>query len=102
MPLVLPHVPRKKGCFPSIDPVFVACQVLISIFTDTDALSPVPATAEEDEDAEHPMLTFNVYCPKLSKSADIDLPHAMQKMMTGKIRCGYVQGVPLPCRQYAS
>eukprot|EP00904_Undaria_pinnatifida_P005397 jgi/Undpi1/1988/HiC_scaffold_12.g05375.m1 len=59
-------------------------EVVITVFVETDQSLPVPATKVEDEDADQPTLIFNLYCPKLSKSADVDLPHAMQKIMTGK------------------
>lgn len=65
-------------------PKFCLCQVVITVFLEADEPSPVPATEAEDENVEQPTLIFNVYCPKLSKSADVDLPHAMQNMMTGE------------------
>lgn len=68
---------------------FFLCQVVITVFVETDASSPVPEIGAEDGfgdgDAEQPTLIFNLYCPKLSKSVDIDLPHAMQKTMAGDI-----------------
>ena len=64
--------------------VFISYQVVITVFVETDQSLPVPATKVEDEDADQPTLIFNLYCPKLSKSADVDLPHAMQKIMTGE------------------
>lgn len=67
--------------------VFFSCQVVITVFMETDASSPVPEMAVEDGDgdAKQPTLIFNLYCSKLSKSTDVRLPHAMQKMMTGDI-----------------
>lgn len=65
-----------------------APQVVVTVFAETIALSPVPASVVQDsdtEDGEGPTLTFNLYCPKLSQSADIDLPDAVQKMMTGEM-----------------
>ena len=64
-----------------------ASQVVVTVFAETNALSPDPASVAQDSDTEGgegPTLTFNLYCPKLSQSVDIDLPHAMQKMMTGE------------------
>lgn len=65
--------------------IFFSCQVVITVFVEIDASSPVPEMAAEDGDgdAEQSTLIFNVYCPKLCKSADVNLPHAMQKMMAG-------------------
>lgn len=65
-----------------------ALQVVITVFAEDKALSSVSASAARDcnnEDGEGPTLTFNLYCFKLSQSVDIDLPHAMQKMMTGEM-----------------
>lgn len=65
-----------------------ALQVVITVFAETNALSPVPASVAQDsdtEDGEGPTLTFNLYCSKLSQSVDIGLPDAMQKMMTGEM-----------------
>eukprot|EP00903_Cladosiphon_okamuranus_P017650 g16254.t1 len=64
-------------------------EVVITVFAETNALSPLQglATQAQDsdtEDGEGPTLNFNLYCPKLSQSVDIDLPHAMQKLMTGR------------------
>eukprot|EP00752_Nemacystus_decipiens_P012886 g11406.t2 len=62
-------------------------EVVVTVFAETDLLSPVPAPVAQDsdiEDGEGPTLTFNLYCPKLSQSVDIGLPHALQKMMTGR------------------
>lgn len=69
------------------DLLLCARQVVITVFAETDALSPVPAVFGQDnaEDDHRPTLTFNLYCPKLSESVDIDLPHDMQKMMTGEV-----------------
>lgn len=63
-------------------------QVVVTVFAETDAMLPVQATMAQDEEGEQPRLTFNLYCPKLSKSTDVDLPHAMQKMMTGELHYG--------------
>lgn len=63
-------------------------QVVVTVFAKTDAMVSVQVTKAQDEEGDQPTLIFNVYCPKLSKSADVDLPHAMQKMMTGELHCG--------------
>lgn len=77
---------------PTLD--FFSCQVVITVFMETDASSPIPEMAVEDGDgygdAEQPTLIFNLYCSKMSKSADVHLPHAMQKMMTGDISWWHV------------
>ncbi|CAM9212025.1 unnamed protein product [Ectocarpus sp. 13 AM-2016] len=62
-------------------------EVIITVFGKTDAISSVSAMAADDDDAdddERPPLIFNLYCPDLTESVDIDLPCAMQKMMTGR------------------
>lgn len=62
--------------------------MIVTVFAETNALSPDPASVaqgNDDEEDEGPTLTLNLYCSKLSQSVDIDLPHAMQKMMTGEI-----------------
>lgn len=68
--------------------LFPVVQVVITVLAEMDALSSVPAMSDQDDgagDAEQSGLIFNLYCPKLSESIDVDLPHAMQKMMTGKV-----------------
>lgn len=63
----------------------LAClpQVVVTAFAAEDFVTVVPASTIGSQDTEQPKLIFNVYHPKLSKSADIDVPHSMQKMMTG-------------------
>lgn len=63
-------------------------QVIITVLAETDALSAVPAVSNRDDDvggAELPALIFNLHCPKLSQSVDVDLPNAMQKIMIGEV-----------------
>lgn len=55
-------------------------QVIVTVFA---ALSDATATVLRGEDTDEPMLNFNVYSPKLNESADVVLPHSMQKMMVG-------------------
>ena len=71
-------------------PFFFSCQVVITVFLEIAASSPAPdmTAGDGDEDAEQPTLIFNLYCPKLSKSADVDLPHDKQKMMSGETNDG--------------
>ncbi|CAN0145147.1 unnamed protein product [Scytosiphon promiscuus] len=62
-------------------------EVVITVLAEIDALSFVPAVSDQDGvicDAGKTTLTFNLYCPKLSESFDVYLPHAMQEMMTGR------------------
>ena len=62
--------------------------MVVTVLAETKALSRVPTGVAQDSDTENgegSALTFNLYCPKLSQSVDIDLPHAMQKMMTGEM-----------------
>lgn len=52
-------------------------QVIVTVFATSSA------TSGAMKDTDEAMLNFNVYSPKLNESADVLLPHAMQKMMTG-------------------
>lgn len=63
--------------------------MVITVFSETDALSLAPALfgQDKDEDDHRSALAFNLYCSKLSESVDVDLPHAMQKMIIGEVLC---------------
>lgn len=80
----------KKIVRSSCDSCFCAHQVVITVLAETSALSQISTSLSEDEDAAQPRLIFNLYCPKLCEGVDVDLPHAMQKVMTGEMCRGYV------------
>ncbi|CAM9112072.1 unnamed protein product, partial [Choristocarpus tenellus] len=50
------------------------------------------AIAKGDDDINFPTLIFNIYCPKLAASTDVDLPYPMQRNMTGQSILQYSDG----------
>ncbi|CAM9513235.1 unnamed protein product, partial [Discosporangium mesarthrocarpum] len=59
-------------------------EVVVTVYVEAGARKAVEeAKARGEQDIVYPTLIFNIYCPKISESTELEIPHSVQKAMTG-------------------